>query len=54
MGHYYIVMCLEPIQASTLQVVDWGITDLRLLEGSLGGAEIVRGIATWGYVCSQL
>ena len=34
-GHYYTVMYLVPIQASTLEVVGQGIIVLRLLEGSL-------------------
>ena len=52
-GHYYNAMCLVPIRAYTLEVVDQDIADLRLLEGSLGGAKIIGGITTWGYVCGQ-
>ena len=36
-GHYYTVMYPILIQASTPKVVDQGIADLRLLEGSLRG-----------------
>ena len=46
MGQYNTAMCLVPIQASTLEAVGYGIVDLRLSEGLLGGAEIVGGIAT--------
>ena len=46
-------MCLVPIQASTLEVVGRGIAVLRSLEGSLGGAEVIRGIATWSYACDK-
>ena len=46
MGQYNIAMCPMSIQASTLEVVGRGITDLRLLKGSLGRAETVEGIAT--------
>ena len=51
MGHYYTAMCLVPIQASTLEVVDQGIAILRLLEGLLRRAEIVGGIAKKGGDC---
>ena len=53
MGHYHTAICLVPIQASTPEVVDRGITVLRLLEESFRGAEVVVGIATWGYACGQ-
>ena len=52
-GHYYTTMYPVPVQTSTLEVVDRGIAVLRLLEGSLGGAEVVGGITMWGYVCGQ-
>ena len=31
-----------------------GVIVLRLLKGSLGGAEVIGGIATWSNVCGQL
>ena len=52
-GHYYTMMCPVPIQAFTPEVVGRGIAVLRLLEGSLGGTEVIGGIATWSYVCGQ-
>ena len=52
-GHYCPAMCPIPVQASTPEVVDRGIAVLRLLEGSLGGVEVVGGITMWGYVCGQ-
>ena len=53
MGHYYIEMCLVPIQVSMPEVVGRGIAILRLLEESLGRTEVIGGIATWSCVCGQ-
>ena len=52
-GHYYTMTCLVPIRASTPEVVGQGIIVLRLLEGLLGGAEVVGGIAMWNNACSH-
>ena len=47
------VLC--PTVARTLapRVASRGKTSLELLEGSLGGEEVVGGIATWGYAYDQ-
>ena len=52
-GHCYTAMCPIPIQASTPEIVGRGVPVLRLLEGSLGEAEVIGGIATWSYVYGQ-
>ena len=53
-GHYDTVTCPIVVQASILEVVGWGVVVLRLLERSLGGAEIVGWITTWSNTCNQL
>ena len=40
-GYYYTVTCLVSVQASTPEVVGWGVAVLRLFEGSLGGGRSV-------------
>ena len=45
--------CLTITRTLAPRVASWSKTSPELLEGSLGGAKVTRGIATWSNACSQ-
>ena len=47
------VLCPTVARTSTPRVANQGKISPELLEGSLGGAKVAGGIATWVYACDQ-
>ena len=47
------VLCPTVAKTSAPRVASQGKTSPELLEGSLRAAEVVEGIAMWGYACGQ-